>query len=120
MELIERTVYRQVMLRKDEIVTERSPKNSIAVGAGIVFRKRPFPTCLRIVRRSLSRDLYRKDPLSGLLQDRIVHIGGIDTTTVVQPLLFQKDRHGIDLFSGRAACVPDPQKRIGSQRRHDL
>ena len=108
------------MLREHDVLRQRALELRAVILGEVVLRERPRSTGLDVVLRVLAHLVEREDATARAVDDRLVDVGRVDPRPVVEVLLLQEDREGVDLLTRRAAGHPDAGEGIGAKRGHDL
>src|SRR5581483_6993815 len=117
--LVEAAVLGEVVLRPDDVLSERGVEERAVVGGDVVLRERARPAGADVVVRVLLHAFQRIHALTGVLEHELVDVGRVDARAVVEAVLGEQDRERVHLLTRRAAGDPDPREGIRPQLRHD-
>src|SRR5688500_8096509 len=96
-ELGERPIGDQVVLREDDVPLQRRREERPVVLRHIVLRERSLAACPDVVLRVLLHPVQRKDAALRALNDDLVDVGGVAPRPVVEALLLAEDRQRVHI-----------------------
>src|SRR5215510_12584182 len=111
-ELVERAVARQVVLRKQYVFSQGRPQNRALVLFRVVVRKYALAPGACIVAFIRLDHLERIDSGPGPSQNSFIYVGRIDPAPVIYAFLLEQNGQRVNLFSGRTSRVPDSDEGI--------
>jgi len=118
-ELVEGPVGHEVVLREHHVLGQRALELRAVVLGEVVLGERLCPARLDVVLRVLAHLVEREHARSRSIEHRLVDVGRVDPRPLVDTLLLQEDRQGVDLLTRRAPGDPDAGERVGPEERHD-
>src|SRR5690606_647569 len=120
LKLIERMVGYKVMSRKYHLFPQAFIELRLIIVSGVVLGKFVSSSRLNVIFGILFHLTEREDTFTSFLEYLGVQVSGIQEGFMEQVCFFQQYRHGVNLFTCRAAGMPYPDKRIGAEGGKDL